>query len=211
MRPATLGILLLLTACEGFTEVTDSRPADAGGDGLPADAGGDGPPQEGGPTDDGPPTDSKPTDDGPPKDSKPSPDLGGKRPAGDCCAKNGDCLSDLCSQLGTGPTYCNKVCTIAPDDCPVGFHCDPSSNHCMPPSSGGYQCGSHVVNASVQPMGGCCGKLQDCQSGKCISVGVGAFFCTQTCSTQPDDCPVGYVCSASNICGTPDVSTCQYH
>jgi len=138
-------------------------------------------------------------------------DLGGKLPAGSCCAKPGDCVSNLCTQAG-GPPYCNKVCDPSLDDCPVGFGCDPQMKQCVPPPAGSHQCGPHVVQATNQPTGGCCGKDGDCLSGRCINVGVGDYFCTQPCTRSPDNCPVGLVCSSSGeaLCATPTDSTCSY-
>ena len=188
MRSALL-CLALLAACDPFTEVSDGSVDARAPDGPGLDrAGGEAR-----------------------VDLAPKADLGGKRLAGECCSKAEDCVSNLCTQQGGGPAYCNKVCATDPDDCPVGFGCDGQSRRCMPPPIGDYACGAHVVQALPQPLGGCCGKLSDCASGHCINVGTGEYFCTQSCTSQPTDtCPTGYACSTADLCATPGASTCTY-
>lgn len=184
-----LPCLALLAACGPFTEVADGSVDTWGPDGPARDGA----------------LDKTPTAD------HAGPDLGGKRLAGECCSKAEDCVSDLCTQQGSGPAYCNKACTVDPDDCPVGFGCDGQSRRCMPPPIGDYACGAHVVQAGPQPLGGCCGKTSDCTSGHCINVGTGDYFCTQGCTSTPaDTCPAGYACSTADLCATPSASSCTY-
>ena len=45
-----------------------------------------------------------------------------------------------------------------------------------------------------QPAGGCCGKNEDCQSARCSALNGGPDFCSDSCTTSPDSCPVGYFC-----------------
>jgi len=184
-----LPCLALLAACDPFTEVSDGGVDVQATDGAAQDhPGGEAL-----------------------ADAAPAADLGGKRLAGECCAKEGDCVSGLCTQQGSGPFYCNKVCNTSPDDCPVGFGCDGQTRRCMPPPIGDYACGAHVVQAGPQPLGGCCGKQTDCTSGHCINVGAGEYFCSQSCTSQPTDtCPVGYACSTADLCATQGASSCTY-
>jgi len=175
-------LALLLAACDGLREVTDTSIADAGQHELSVDA------------------------------HTNSPDAQGPLAAGGCCAKPADCSSGQCDQVGTGPPYCSKTCTVSSDDCPVGFGCDPGLLRCVPPPAGPYQCGPHVVAAKPQPLGGCCGKISDCVGGSCINVGDGAYFCSQSCTRSPDNCPTGFACSSlgTPLCVSLSTSTCAY-
>jgi hypothetical protein len=185
-------VLPLLVSCSSFSEVED---AGSFSDGKAHD---------------GKTHDDK-AHDGKAHDGEPSnPDLGGKRAAGDCCAKDGDCASGKCYALGSGPSFCTKTCTTQPDDCPVGFGCDAKMKLCVPPVAS-YNCGPRASTAGPQPIGGCCGKKQDCVSGECLIVGAdGQYFCSQTCTRSPDDCPPGFVCSTASLCATPGTSTCSF-
>jgi hypothetical protein len=147
--------------------------------------------------------------DGPAAQDLEAQDLGGKLPFGGCCGKKEDCASGLCLYLGSGPTYCSETCTPAPDSCPVGFACSKES-YCVPPTEH-YVCGPQVTGAKPQGFGGCCGKQEDCTSGKCLSAGTGAYFCSQPCTKDPDNCPVKYVCSSSLSCLPSSMqSTCIF-
>jgi len=44
--------------------------------------------------------------------------------------------------------------------------------------------------------GRCCAKPADCASGRCEGSVGNPYFCTRSCQTSPDDCPVGYRCEA---------------
>lgn len=147
--------------------------------------------------------------DGPPGQDLEAQDLGGKLPFGGCCGKKEDCASGLCLYLGSGPTYCSQTCASAPDSCPVGFSCSLAS-YCVPPTEH-YVCGPQVTGAKPQGFGGCCGKEEDCTSGKCMSIGMGAYFCSQPCTKSPDNCPVTYFCSDTLSCLPSSMqSTCTF-
>jgi hypothetical protein len=126
---------------------------------------------------------------------------------GACCGKKEDCASTQCLYLGSGPPFCSASCTAAPDSCPVGYGC--VGGRCMPPSEH-YQCGAHVAQAKPQGLGGCCGKAADCTSGLCRALGSGPYFCSQTCTTSPDTCPVKYVCGSNKECAPSGAYICGY-
>ena len=192
MRACSLIAALLLARCSTFSEVSDSSTPR--GDGVRSDLEADG---------------TRPSV-GSVGEPSPAPDLGGKRAAGDCCAKDGDCASGKCYVLGNGPSFCTRTCATGTDDCPVGFGCDASTKLCVPPVAS-YNCGPEASTAGPQPLGGCCGKKEDCLSGECLVVGSdGQYFCSRTCTRSPDDCPPGYVCSTAGLCATPGTSTCSF-
>jgi hypothetical protein len=186
-----LATALALSACSGFAEVVDGAINDGA---PPSDARSDGPAGDG------------PGDGQAPGDGE-APDLGGKLGVGACCGKKEDCASALCLYLGGGPAYCSATCTASADSCPVGYGC--IGGRCMPLSEH-YECGAHVAQAKPQGLGGCCGKATDCTSGLCRAVGSGAYFCSQSCTTSPDTCPVKYSCGSNKECGPSGAYSCSY-
>jgi len=57
------------------------------------------------------------------------------------------------------------------------------------------------------PAGECCGKGTDCASGMCWYLGTGPTYCSKTCTTSPDNCPVGFFCSPQNNACVPPEET----
>lgn len=185
--PGALLWVALLGGCGGFAEVADA--------GLR-----DGPRTDGS---DAAGSDAAAGDGVSPRDGQ-----AGKLAVGACCGKKEDCASGLCFYLGSGPSFCSATCTKTPDSCPVGFLCGLAS-YCVPPSEP-YQCGGFIAAAKPQGLSGCCGKSEDCLSGRCLALGGGPYFCTETCTKTPDSCPVKYFCGASLECVHSGTYTCSY-
>lgn len=58
---------------------------------------------------------------------------------GDMCAAPSDCVSTLCLTADPARSTCTRLCSLAIDDCPAGYHCDNVDDRvvCVPSSGGG--------------------------------------------------------------------------
>ena len=59
--------------------------------------------------------------------------------------------------------------------------------------------------------GACCGKKEDCASELCLYLGAGPAYCSATCTTSPDGCPVGYGCIGGRCMPPSELYQCGAH
>ncbi|MFK7989928.1 MAG: MopE-related protein [Sandaracinaceae bacterium] len=185
---------------DGETPDVDAGRADAGRDAGPLDAG---------------PVDSGPEDSGPPDGGTAAGMLG------DDCARDEDCISDICFPIAAGAGVCTDMCPSS-ESCPAGWTCADFGGEAVcqcastPERCNGIDddCDGAVDEGRAEAIG--CGEGEACVTGSCTCPP--ARMCGDRCIDTDSDpnhcggcgdaCASGAVCTAASCC-TPSAEMCN--